>query len=124
MKVQRGEIYMADFDDAKGSEQRGKRPVLVIQNDIGNDRSPTTIVAAISYETRRYMHTHVLIKPNECGLPAPSAVMLEQIRTVSQKRLGRYIGKLSDYRMEQVDRAIQISLGLIEFTVRGGKRDG
>ena len=109
--VKRGEIYYANLCPVVGSEQGGIRPVLIIQNDIGNKFSATTIIAAITSQIPKHLlPTQVHIRPT-C-LPKPSIVKLEQIRTIDKSRLMEYIGTLSDQDMETVDKAIEISLGL------------
>lgn len=110
--VQRGEIYLVNWDPARGSEQTGVRPALVIQNDIGNRYSPTTIVAAVSTAPPREYPFHVRVGPEESGLPQESVVKLEQIMTISKERFVRRLGKLSEAKMKEVDRAIHRSLGL------------
>lgn len=109
--IKRGEIYYAELNPVRGSEQGGYRPVLVVQNDTGNTFSPTTIVAAItSSRTKTKLPTHVTVSPN-C-LEKESIVLLEQIRTVDRCRLSEYIGQLSGADMDKVDRAIEVSFGL------------
>ncbi len=110
----RGDVYHAELDPVRGSEQGGRRPCLVIQNDIGNEHSPVTIVTAISsrHLSRAYP-TDVTIGAGEGGLPIPSRAILNQIRTVDKQRLGRRLGHLSDERMAEVDQAIRVSLGLV-----------
>ena len=110
--VRRGEIYYVDWSSGRGSEQTGARPALIIQNDIGNQFSPTTIVAAISTQRRRPYPFHVAITAQESGLPQDSLVKCEQVQTVDQARLGRLVGSLSRERMQEVDLAIHRSLGL------------
>lgn len=113
MIVQRGEIYFADLSPVVGSEQGGVRPVLVIQNDIGNRFSPTVIVAAITAQIQKAkLPTHVEIKADEHGLERDSVILLEQIRTLDKQRLTDKITKLNDEMMEKVDRALGISLGI------------
>lgn len=113
-EVKRGEIYYADLCSAMGSEQSGIRPVLVIQNDIGNRFSPTTIVAAItSRKTKAKLPTHVLIEID--GLTTESTVLLEQIRTMDKSRLTDCLGSLDQDTMAKVNDAAAISLGLIAF---------
>ena len=110
-QVKRGEIYFADLSPVVGSEQTGRRPVLVLQNDTGNSHSPTTIVAAIARrKTKPKMPTHVKI--NTDGLRCESTVLLEQIRTIDKTRLGEYVGKLDKDMMGRVDYAIIKSLGI------------
>lgn len=111
-KVKRGEMYFADLDPAAGSEQGGVRPVLVIQNDVGNYFSPTVVVAAISGQPKKTgQPTHYLL-PAENGLEVPSIVMLEQVRTMDKTRLGEYIGRLDNKTMKGIDRCIAVSMGL------------
>ena len=114
--VKRGEIYYADLSPVVGSEQGGIRPVLVVQNDIGNKYSPTVIVAAITSQINKAkLPTHVEISATEYGLPKDSVILLEQIRTIDKKRLKEKIGYLSPEAMNKVDEALQISFGLIEL---------
>ena len=110
---QRGEMYYADLGRGVGSEQEGRRPVVIIQNDVGNKHSPTVIVAAITTKTagKRKLPTHYEIRA-EHGLKAPSLVLLEQIRTIDKRRLREHMGHLSDTQMAQVDNAIAVSFGL------------
>ena len=111
MQIKRGEIYYADLRPIIGSEQGGVRPVLVLQNDIGNRHSPTTIVAAItSRKTKPPLPTHVHICAD--GLKSHTIVLLEQIRTIDKSRLGEYVGSVNEDDMGQVDRAIIVSFGI------------
>lgn len=113
MIVQRGEIYFADLSPVVGSEQGGVRPVLVIQNDIGNRFSPTVIVAAITAQIQKAkLPTHVEIKADKHGLERDSVILLEQIRTLDKQRLTDKITKLDDDTMKKVNHALEISLGL------------
>ena len=110
--IKRGEIYYADLSPVVGSEQGGVRPVLVIQNDIGNKYSPTVIVSAITSQlTKAKLPTHIELKKGQFGLPKDSVVLLEQIRTLDKRRLKDKVGMLDDKFMRYVDRAILISLG-------------
>lgn len=111
----RGEMYYADLDENIGSEQNGYRPVLIIQNNIGNRHSPTVIIAAISskVDAKARLPTHYLLKA-ENGLEFPSLVLLEQLRTIDKRRLEHYIGKLDEYHIRRINRALAISVGLIE----------
>lgn len=112
----RGDIYLVNFDPTVGAEIQKTRPALVIQNEIGNQYSPITIVAAISTKFGLPPYpTEVVMEPADSGLPQTSAVVLNQIRSVDRQRLIRRIGKASPEVMERVDRAIQISLGLVEI---------
>ena len=110
----RGDLYYVDLDPTIGSEQGGHRPALIIQNDVGNQYSPVLIIAALtSRPPARPRPTDVLIKPGSSGLQAPSRVLLNQIRTIDKRRLGRYVGQLTAEEMDLIDEAIKISLGLI-----------
>jgi mRNA interferase MazF len=114
--VKRGDVYFADLSPVVGSEQGGVRPVLVIQNDIGNRFSPTVIVAAITAQIQKAkLPTHVEIDAKRYGFERDSVILLEQIRTIDKQRLTDKITHLDDEMMEKVDDALQISLGLIEF---------
>jgi len=112
-RFRRGDIWTVDLEPVIGSEQGKARPALIIQNDIGNLYSPVLIVAAItSGEDARY-DVQVAIKAPEGGLHHDSIVLLNQIRTIDKRRMGRYWGRLSAQTMQRVDEAIQISLGLV-----------
>ncbi len=108
----RGEVYLVDFDPVQGSEQGGKRPALIIQNNIGNHHSPTTIVAAITSTKRKNLPTHVPITPEEVDLTSPSLVLTEQIRTIDKGRIKRKLGLLDNYKMSKVEDALMASLGI------------
>ena len=111
---QRGEIYLVEFDPARGHEIQKTRPALIIQNDIGNRYSPVTIVAAITSQFAAPLHpTDVIVEGAQSGLSLPSAVVLNQIRSVDRQRLIRRLGRLEVAAMQLVDQAIKISLGLI-----------
>ncbi len=110
--VKRGEIYCADLDPVTGSEQGGVRPVLIIQNDVGNRFSPTVIVLAITSQMLKpRLPTHVRIPAGQAGLTKPSIVLAEQMRTLEKGRLQKRIGALSGAAMALVDEAILASLG-------------
>ena len=110
----RGEIYLVEFDPARGHEIQKTRPALIIQNDIGNRYSPVTIVAAITSKFAVPPHpTDVIVEGTPSGLSLPSAVVLNQIRSVNRQRLIRRLGRLDVAAMQRVDQALQISLGLI-----------
>lgn len=116
MGVKRGDVYFADLSPVVGSEQGGVRPVLVIQNDIGNRFSPTVIVAAITAQIQKAkLPTHVEIDAKKYGFDRDSVLLLEQIRTIDKQRLTDKITHLDEEMMEKVDEALQISLGLIDF---------
>ncbi len=109
--IKRGEIYYADLSPVVGSEQGGSRPVLILQNDMGNRHSGTTIVAAITSELDKpQLPTHVIFTAD--GLKTESLVLLEQIRTIDKSRLGRYVGKADKATMGRIDYAVIKSLGL------------
>nr|WP_330216591.1 type II toxin-antitoxin system PemK/MazF family toxin [Thermacetogenium phaeum] len=110
--VKRGDVFLVDFNPARGSEQAGFRPALIIQNDVGNRYSPTTIVAAISAAFERTYPFLVRLSAGEGGLERDSMVNASQILTVDKSRLIKKLGSLSAERMQQVDRAVRISLGL------------
>jgi mRNA interferase MazF len=113
MMVRRGDVFYADLSPVIGSEQGGVRPVLVVQNDIGNKYSPTIIIAAITSQINKAkLPTHVEITAPEYGLPKDSVVLLEQIRTIDKKRLREKIGRFNDNMMRSVDDALKISVGL------------
>lgn len=112
MDVRRGDIYTLDYGNPIGSEQGGRRPALIIQNDSGNLNSSTTIVAAITSNLNRQYPFQVRILASESGLPKDSVVMLEQLLTVSKSRLINKAGHLTATKMIEVDNAIRISLGL------------
>lgn len=118
MIIKRGDIIYADLSPVIGSEQGGIRPVLVIQNDIGNKYSPTIIVAAITSQINKAkLPTHVEINAEEYGITKDSVILLEQIRTIDKKRLKEKVGHLSDELMKKVDDGLQISFGLIDYSV-------
>ena len=113
MIVHKNEVYYADLSPVVGSEQGGIRPVLVLQNDVGNKVSPTIIVAAITSRKKKMrMPTHVTITMEEGHLPKNSMAMLEQIRTIDKSRIIRYVGKLNDYSIQRVENASLASLGI------------
>lgn len=114
--MKRGDIFYADLSPVVGSEQGGIRPVLVIQNDIGNKYSPTIIIAAITSRIdKAKLPTHVEINAPEYGLPRDSVVLLEQVRTIDKKRLREKVGRFGEEMMENVDECLKISLGLIDL---------
>ncbi len=115
MTVKRGDIYYADLSPVVGSEQGGIRPVLIVQNDVGNKYSPTVIAAAItSKREKNKLPTHIELNADNCGLTRDSIVLLEQIRTIDKRRLKERTGKLDDSSMSQIDHALSISFGLGE----------
>jgi mRNA interferase MazF len=111
--IKRGDIFYADLSPVVGSEQGGIRPVLIVQNDIGNKYSPTVIAAAITSQINKAkLPTHIEINAQEYGLLKDSVILLEQIRTIDKKRLREKIGRLDDELMEKVNEALSISFGL------------
>ena len=112
MEVRRGDIYYADLSPVVGSEQGGVRPVLVVQNDVGNRYSPTVIIAAITSQLdKAKLPTHIEIK-KEYGLEKDSVILLEQIRTLDKRRLKEKVCTIDNETMQKVDIAIMISLGI------------
>ncbi|MBE7038112.1 MAG: type II toxin-antitoxin system PemK/MazF family toxin [Ruminococcaceae bacterium] len=115
MVVKRGDVFYADLSPVVGSEQGGIRPVLVIQNDVGNKYSPTVIIAAITSQINKAkLPTHIEISGEEYGLNKDSVILMEQVRTVDKKRLKEKIGHLDDELMERVNEALEISFGIGE----------
>lgn len=116
IRPKRGEIYLVNFDPTIGSEIKKTRPALVLQNDIANRHSPITIVAAITskYDATLYP-TEVLVKPREGGLTTNAVVLLNQVRSIDKGRLIKRFGVLKPATMQHVDRALQISLGLVKL---------
>ena len=113
MEVHRGEVFYADLSPVVGSEQGGIRPVLIVQNEIGNRHSPTVIAAAItSRREKAKLPTHIDVQAATCGLTKDSIVLLEQIRTLDKKRLRERMGRVDGAVMEKVDAAIAVSFGL------------
>ncbi|MBR6676292.1 MAG: type II toxin-antitoxin system PemK/MazF family toxin [Clostridia bacterium] len=117
MTVKRGDIFYADLSPVVGSEQGGLRPVLIVQNDVGNKHSPTVIAAAITSKlSKSRLPTHIDVYGSEAGLQRDSVVLLEQIRTIDKQRLKEKMGHLDEGMMQAVDEAITVSFGL------GGER--
>ena len=115
MNIKRGELYYADLSPVVGSEQGGVRPVLVVQNDVGNKFSPTIIAAAVTSKINKAkLPTHIELPLGDFGLQKDSVILLEQIRTLDKRRLKERIGELSEVTMNKVDKAILISLGFIK----------
>ena len=113
MSVKRGDIYYADLSPVVGSEQGGLRPVLIIQNDVGNRYSPTVIAAAITSRMgKTRLPTHIDIYAEKAGLSKDSVILLEQIRTLDKQRLKEKMGHLDDGMMNEVNNAIAVSFGL------------
>jgi len=117
MTVKRGDIYYADLSPVIGSEQGGLRPVVIVQNDVGNKHSPTVIAAAITSKTSKAkLPTHIEVYADKHGLMKDSVILLEQVRTIDKKRLKEKMGHLEDDLMEKVNNAINVSFGLSENT--------
>lgn len=118
----RGEVYLVSFDPTLGAEIQKTRPALILQNDVANRRSPITIVAAITSQVEEPLYpTEVSVKAPEGGLKADSIVLLNQIRSIDKGRLIKRLGVLKPETMEQVERAIQISFGLVEGAGEGSE---
>ena len=117
MNIKRGDIYYADLSPVIGSEQGGLRPVLIVQNDIGNRYSPTVIAAAItSQHEKSNLPTHINISAECCGLNKDSIVLLEQVRTIDKQRLKEKMGTIDPGAMNRVDKALSVSFGLGSFS--------
>ena len=111
--MKRGDVYMAGLDPVIGSEQGGRRPVVIVQNDLGNLHAPTVIAVPItSSATKPHLPTHVSIPEGEGGLWRPSIALCEQVRTMEKSRLGRYLGTLDGKRLSQIGQALQISMDI------------
>lgn len=118
MNVKRGDIFYADLSPVIGSEQGGIRPVLIVQNNIGNKYSPTVIAAAItSQHTKTSLPTHIKVNADSCGLSKDSIVLLEQVRTLDKRRLKERMGFLDKNDMSKIDRALTVSFGLTDSAV-------
>ena len=114
MNIKRGDIYYADLSPVVGSEQGGVRPVLIVQNDVGNRYSPTVIAAAItSRQSKTKLPTHIPIEATGCGLSKDSVVLLEQIRTLDKRRLREKMGSVDFDSMKEINQALSVSFGLI-----------
>lgn len=113
VNIRRGDIFYADLRPVVGSEQGGIRPVLIIQNDIGNRHSPTVICAAITSKMKAKLPTHVEIEAGRYAIVKDSVILLEQLRTIDKRRLKDRVCHLDDNALKQVDKALQISLELL-----------
>jgi len=114
--IKRGDIFYADLSPVIGSEQGGVRPVLIVQNDVGNKYSPTVIASAITSQINKAkLPTHIELSAKDYGLPKDSVILLEQIRTIDKKRLREKIGHLDDELMERVNEALSVSFGLVDM---------
>ncbi len=113
MALKRGEIFFAELNPVQGSEQGGIRPVLVVQNDVGNSHSPTTIVLPITSRLNKAkLPTHVRLSKGESGLARDSVVLAEQIRTIDKRRLQQKVAVLDEKSMRRVNQAMEISMGI------------
>ena len=114
MKIRRGDIYYADLRPVVGSEQGGIRPVLIVQNDIGNRYSPTTIVILLTSKDKKVsMPTHVTLHKEQCeGLLCDSVIMCEQMRTIDKKRIKDKVGRINDESLDEVMRAVKVSINM------------
>jgi mRNA interferase MazF len=114
--IKRGEIYYAQLSPVIGSEQGGIRPVLIVQNDRGNQHSPTTIILAVTSQINKAeLPTHVELSSQKSGLPQDSVILAEQIRTIDKKRLKQRVTMLDEEIMRAVNRALEIAIGLMEM---------
>ena len=112
-EIKRGQIYYADMSPVVGSEQGGLRPVVIVQNDVGNHYAPTIIACPItSVLTKRPLPTHVTLKPLDCGLREVSVVMTEQVKTLDKRRLKGLVGSVPNWKMREINEALKISLGV------------
>ena len=115
MEIRRGDIFYADLSPVVGSEQGGIRPILIIQNNVGNRYSPTIIAGAITSQlTKAKLPTHIEVKHGQFGLAKDSVILLEQLRTLDKRRLREKVGSLDRETQRRVDKAILISLGFAE----------
>ena len=115
MDVKWGDVIYVDVgNEAKGSEQKGNRPAIIVQNDIGNRYSSTTIVALITSQEKRYMPTHVIVEPWQSGLNKVSTIMLEQIKTIDKSRIISKVGHIeTDWLKEKIEKSLTISFGIV-----------
>ena len=118
--ILRGDIYYADLNPTVGSEQGGVRPLIILQNNVGNRYSPTVIAAAITAKPKKPLPTHASIG-HACGRLKESFVLLEQIRTIDRSRLREYVGRLDEQEMKKIDEALAISVGLAPTTILSGR---
>ena len=124
ISVKRGDIYYADLSPVVGSEQGGMRPVLIIQNDVGNKYSPTVIAAAITSRMgKAKLPTHIDVYAQRAGLAKNSVVLLEQLRTLDKRRLRERMGHLDEDVMREIDTAIAVSLGLLPHSAAHVKQE-
>lgn len=115
MDIKWGDVVFVDFtDNSRDSEQNGIRPAIIIQNDKGNEHSPTTIVASITSQEKRYLPTHVMVKPYQSGLNKVSTILMEQIRTIDKSRIISKVGHIEpDWLKEKIKKSLTISFGVV-----------
>ena len=115
MDVKWGDVVYVDFtDNSRDSEQSGIRPAIIIQNDKGNEHSPTTIVASITSQDKRYLSTHVVVKPYQSGLNKVSTILMEQVRTIDKSRILSKVGHIeTDWLKEKIKKSLTISFGVV-----------
>lgn len=114
MDIKWGDVVYVNFGENEGSEQGGIRPAIIIQNDKGNEHAPTTIVASITSQEKKYLPTHVIIKPWQSGLDKISTIMFEQIRTIDKNRIMSKVGHINtDWLIEKIKRSLTISLNVV-----------
>ena len=115
MDIKWGDVVYVDFtDNSRDSEQSGIRPAIIIQNDKGNEHAPTTIVASITSQEKRYIPTHVTVKPYQSGLNKVSTIMFEQIRTIDKSRIISKVGHIdTDWLVEKIKKSLTISFGVV-----------
>ena len=115
MDIKWGDVVFVDFtDNARDSEQSGIRPAIIIQNDKGNEHSPTTIVASITSQEKRYLPTHVVVKPYQSGLNKVSTILMEQVRTIDKSRILSKVGHIeTDWLKEKIKKSLTISFGVV-----------
>lgn len=112
--MRRGELYLADLNQQVGSEQSGLRPVIIVQNENGNNHSPTTIICPITSRDKTEIATHVTITPNDCDIIKESIILCEQIRVIDKTRLKRKLGQVSNKKIiEEVNKKLMISIGVM-----------
>ena len=115
MDIKWGDVVFVDFtDNSRDSEQSGIRPAIIIQNDKGNEHSPTTIVASITSQEKRYLPTHVMVKPYQSGLNKVSTILMEQVRTIDKSRILSKVGHIeTDWLKEKIKKSLTISFGVV-----------
>ena len=115
MDIKWGDVVFVDFtDNSRDSEQSGIRPAIIIQNDKGNEHSPTTIVASITSQDKRYLPTHVVVKPYQSGLNKVSTILMEQVRTIDKSRILSKVGHIeTDWLKEKIKKSLTISFGVV-----------